>query len=553
MENRSANSTRTGGDSQWRGTLRLRTVKFFLCGTAAILLVSLLLIYWTQSRFLYNGARESLLNYSGEFYYEYLTQQDEPPDGIPVAPRELPLGCLERLHYGGTTPITPLAGYYSKDQDRYYVAGLRNHQTLLATYDAASNSIVSETPCDPAGALSHIDREFNEESYSMGRNNLYLLLMDERGDVGACSYFDKAHLKAFSMLFEEKPPRNGFHRIRTDNGPILAHTRRIYDGNYLVVAQSTSEIEENLRHLMLLFLLVFVLFVPLEFLVAVIFSRRISRRILHIGDMADEIARGNFSMRLESESGISEIEKLVATFNHMTDNTQKLLTELQDVTDDIAHDLRTPLTRMKARAELQMINARDRDFAALVAEECDELLSTINTMLEITRIEKRFDKARCQDVDVRSVLQKLTEAFSTLAEDKGIRLILNLPETEVTMKCQERRLEQMVANLLDNALKYTPPGGRVAVTLAKGASEITLSVADTGGGIPKEDLPKIFDRFFRGDASRSKPGNGLGLSMVRAVAESLGGQVQAECPPEGGTVFQLRFHVGGQCPPSSTG
>ena len=79
MENRPANSTRAGGDSQWRGTLRLRTVKFFLCGTAAILLVSLLLIYWTQSRFLYNGARESLLNYSGEFYYEYLTQQDEPP------------------------------------------------------------------------------------------------------------------------------------------------------------------------------------------------------------------------------------------------------------------------------------------------------------------------------------------------------------------------------------------------------------------------------------------------------------------------------------------
>ena len=237
----------------------------------------------------------------------------------------------------------------------------------------------------------------------------------------------------------------------------------------------------------------------------------------------------------------------------MTGNTQKLLTELQDVTDDIAHDLRTPLTRMKARAELQMINARDRDFAALVAKECDELLSTINTMLEITRIEKRFDKARCQDVDVRSVLQKLTEAFSILAEDKGIRLVLNLPETEVTMKCQERRLEQVVANLLDNALKYTPPGGRVAVTLAKGASEIILTVADTGGGIPKEDLPKIFDRFFRGDASRSKPGNGLGLSMVRAVAESLGGQVQAECPPEGGTVFQLRFPVGGQSPPSSTG
>ena len=79
MENRPANSTRAGGDSQWRGTLRLRTVKFFLCGTAAILLVSLLLIYWTQNRFLYNGARESLLNYSGEFYYEYLTQQDEPP------------------------------------------------------------------------------------------------------------------------------------------------------------------------------------------------------------------------------------------------------------------------------------------------------------------------------------------------------------------------------------------------------------------------------------------------------------------------------------------
>lgn len=534
--------------NSWRGTLKLRLTRCLVCGVGTILLVALAAVYATQRFYLTSRANKRIRMFATEFLYEYLCQQEEPVSGVPHPLDRLPDGCISVISATVGKPFQGVVVYYVPDTDRYCVAGICEGAPLLATYDERSRSVLSWNRIDPASALNYIDAEFNEESYGQGQHEIFLLLFSENGDVGARSEFKTKYLNAFKSLFERQPPADGVHALRWRRVSLLAHTQRLYDGNYLVVAQNISSDEANLRHLLAIFVVTFLGFLPLGTAMAVVFARRVTSGLTDVCSTAYGIAEGRLDTRVPEQSNADrEVVALAHAFNHMADNTQALLCELENVTDDIAHDLRTPLTRLKSRAELELLHAENRDFAAAIAEECDDMLGTINTMLEITRIEKHFDHTKCTKTDLNALLKRLHEAFLTLAEDHRIDFTLSLPEgAPVMLECHPKQLEQMTANLIDNALKYTPDGGRVKIALRRNDidNSAELSVSDNGYGIAQEDLPKIYDRFFRADASRSKPGNGLGLSMVKAVAESLGGRVQVDSTLGAGTTFAVRMPLG---------
>ena len=222
----------------------------------------------------------------------------------------------------------------------------------------------------------------------------------------------------------------------------------------------------------------------------------------------------------------------------------KAMQELHDLSDDIAHDLRTPLARMHAQAELAaMGEASAQELAAGVAEETSSMLELINTMLDLSQTGARIERSPRMDVDLAAIVRQMTEFYASVAEDKGVAFVLDLPDGEIVRSAHKAKLQQLVGNLLDNAVKFTPAGGTVSVTLSKEPETglARLAVSDTGIGISEADQPNLFKRFWRSDASRSLPGNGLGLAVVKAIVTSYGGSVTCTSRPGVGTTFVVKL------------
>ena len=222
----------------------------------------------------------------------------------------------------------------------------------------------------------------------------------------------------------------------------------------------------------------------------------------------------------------------------------KAMQELHDLSDDIAHDLRTPLARMHAQAELAaMGEVSAQELAAGVAEETTSMLELINTMLDLSQTGARIERSPRTDVDLAAIVRQMTEFYASVVEDKRVAFILDLPEGEIVRSAHKAKLQQLVGNLLDNAVKFTPAGGTVSVTLSKEPETglARLAVSDTGIGISEADQPNLFKRFWRSDASRSLPGNGLGLAVVKAIVTSYGGSVTCTSRPGVGTTFIVKL------------
>ena len=237
-----------------------------------------------------------------------------------------------------------------------------------------------------------------------------------------------------------------------------------------------------------------------------------------------------------------EIDQLALTFNQMLDRIQTLLTEIKEMTDHIAHDLRSPLTRIRGHAEVTLTTAKSLNeyetMAAGTIEECDRLLDMINTMLLISKTESGVDTFSVEEIELTALVQEACELFSPTAEDKGVTLRCDVPEKS-RLAGDTRMIQRMLSNLLDNAIKYTPSGGSVTVSLEEKEEHLVISVTDTGIGISPGDLPRIFERFYRCDQSRSQEGIGLGLSLARAIARAHGGDITATSLPNQGSTFKV--------------
>ena len=245
-------------------------------------------------------------------------------------------------------------------------------------------------------------------------------------------------------------------------------------------------------------------------------------------------------MRISDTSESFEIAELEGAFNTMAGEIEKTLTELRVLTENMAHDLRTPLTRLKAAAELHAMGVDTvGDLAENVMEETDALLAMVNMMLEISQTEYGVTRVPTEELDLVPFFGEMLELYSTLADDRGITLSAQLPTGPVLFRGHKGRLQQMVGNLLDNAVKFTPGGGHVVVRLT--AAPIVIEVENSGPGIKAKDIPHVFKRFWRADSSRSLQGNGLGLALVKAIVESYGGSVSCRSVPGRTTTFRIVF------------
>jgi len=280
-------------------------------------------------------------------------------------------------------------------------------------------------------------------------------------------------------------------------------------------------------------------------------ARRLTTHLEKLAATASSFAAGNHNVRAETD-GPREVRMIAESFNRMADEVSQAIDQLRteehrktQFVSDVSHELRTPLTAIRGAAETLLdgdVAPDDQErFLSTIAMEAERLTRLANDLLQLQRIEGATGELPLRRVDLRLAAERAAAMLEPLMEDRGVTLTVQGDAPKVLGDID--RLQQVVANLVDNASRFVCDGGHVTVGLSAEPGHAVLAVVDDGPGVPDEDLPRLFDRFYRADTSRTRTsgGAGLGLAIVRAIVQAHGGSIDAENLAEGGSRFTVRL------------
>ena len=334
-------------------------------------------------------------------------------------------------------------------------------------------------------------------------------------------------------------------RVPRDAERDLAVVSQLIDDNLVLqVGRSTDSRAVLLAPLRRTFLWVGGAVIGVGSLAGYLAARRATRPLLQVVETARRIvATGALDARVPAPARADDVAELVHHFNTVLDKNAALLRAMREALDNVAHDLRTPLTGLRGSAEIALLQTTDpvaRDALAESVERVDEVLRLLRALMEISEAEAgmlRLERAPC---DLAELARRAVDLYDEVAQAKG-QMLTFAPGGAVPINGDAVRLRQVAANLVDNACKYTPAGGRIDVRVGVDGGRAVLTVSDNGPGVPESEQARIWERLYRGDKSRSEAGLGLGLSLVRAVVVAHGGEVAVRNAPAGGAVFEVRL------------
>jgi heavy metal sensor kinase len=442
------------------------------------------------------------------------------------------------LLYSAIFAISSLLGFFIFYQVMISKIHARTDRTLEAQMKEVSSLLVSK-------GIGTLKYEIIGEAESVGINKVFFRLLTAQGEEIASS--DLSQWKGIGIsrialkslpkerpVFETLKPQGLKYKVRVLYG-------NVGPGIVLQIGQSLRDDEHFFEDMREIFRTLIAIVFPLVVLGGWFMARQSLSGVEKVTQTAIAISDGAMERRVPLTGRGDEIDRLSGIFNHMLDRIQSLLAGMKEVTDNVAHDIKSPVTRIRGLAEVTLSAEGSlgeyQSMAVSTIEECDRLLKMINTMLEISETEAGVTTLNLSDVDISALIEEASDLFQSLAEEKGLAIEVNVPD-QCLLRCDKDKLQQVIANLLDNAIKYTS-SGKITVSAEQGNREVTISVRDTGVGISSNEIPHVFDRFFRSDKSRSVAGAGLGLSLVRAIVKKHGGAVKLSSSPGMGSTFTV--------------
>lgn len=401
------------------------------------------------------------------------------------------LGVLGIIGYQGTSFILHL------NLDRRVQRAMT---TLKASYDV--------------GGTSRLVEEVNAQERHRHNSPLFYLVLDAKGQrLGGHLTANPTHIGWSDM----------FHVDEADGD--IDHLRVLFaelpGGIRLAVGGDLEAIENEEHTIFGAVLSAFVAVVLLGSIGGLGLSFTLFKRVESIRQTAEAIIEGDLSQRIPVRGGDDDLDRLSRTLNNMLDRISELMESLRQVSTDIAHDLKTPLARLRHRLEAAQGHAQSVEEGANLESaiiHVDEILATFSALLRIAQIESGTRRSGFRDVDLSCIFHTVIEAFTPAAEDDHKRLVSDISPS-IRIWGDMELLTQMIANVVENAVRHTPPGTLICVSLRKDENAIVGVVRDNGPGVPEHECERLLQRFYRLERSRSTPGNGLGLSLVKAVSE----------------------------------
>lgn len=368
--------------------------------------------------------------------------------------------------------------------------------------------IYSESGND--GLIAEIDHRLRQDS----NGPMFYLLQDPSGWKLAGNLHATEPVEGIFKLSSRQGPESLIGHDAYAHGVVLP------DGYYLAVAIDAYPLGEMRELVIRAFGWSFVMTLLLGLGGGIFVSRRMLKRVESVSQASREIIGGNLSRRIPLRGTEDEFDHLSASLNIMLDRTQALMESIQQVSNDIAHDLRTPLTRLRQRLELSLRSGSAEDWRAALKrsiDDTDAILETFGALLRIAQIEAHVRKQNFSRVNLSEIVQSVAELHQPTCDERRQRLSIDIPPDLYVLGDREL-LAQMLSNLIENAIRHSPEGSCVRLTARSDPRGHEVVLSDNGPGIPVGERSKVFRRFYRLETSRSTPGSGLGLSLVAAIA-----------------------------------
>jgi signal transduction histidine kinase len=427
--------------------------------------------------------------------------------------------------------------------------------TLIATYFFLASTLRAADQQAIISELKELASEYNsygvfdfqqavERNLKYRKKNPFFIRLTDRTNqtlqVVNHELWDEFDLS----LLEKKASRKSwtYFPARHDDYDLMVASVQLQDGHWLQVGRSSETRQKTLERFSEVFVIIALPLAFLAFAGGTYLATRTLRPIRHIIQTVQSIRTGDMEARVPQSGVGDELDELARLFNEMLDRINALIIGMKEALDNVAHDLRTPMTRLQNIAETALRAGQDgnlcREALTDCLEESDRVLHMLATLMDIAEAESGGMHLHQSVINLSPLLSRIMDMYQYVAEEKEVQMSLSLPQV-LNAPIDQVRMSQAVANILDNAIKYTPSGGQITLEAYQIADTCVIKVKDTGIGIPQTDLPKIWDRLYRGDASRSTKGLGLGLSFVKAIVNAHKGDVSASSPPGQGSCLTI--------------
>jgi heavy metal sensor kinase len=435
--------------------------------------------------------------------------------------------------------------------------GLLFRQVLSGTFQAQMENVLDEEwgaakgylRTGPEGPNWFYDEKDPDESFTVRRVQRVYMLADTRGNkLQDSAIYDSLGIdppaEIRSILQSGKPAI----RVRTDPGGVPYMIRSglwvDHDGHkyYLAIGRAVDYNDQVIKN----FTLDYFSWVPLVIVLSGLLGWFLAGRALDpvnsVAEAAQKITHSNLDVQIPARNADDELDRLIEAFNHMMTRLNHSFEQIRQFSTDVSHELRTPLTVVRGQLEVALFTAQTvdqyRDAMADALEGVERLSNIVRALLMLSQAESGQLALQKTEIDLADLVRDLVDQHQIPAEAEGVRLSATLPDN-CSVSADRIQIERLLSNLLGNAIKYTPAGGSVQVSLIPGVDQVKLIVEDTGVGISPSHLPHIFDRFYRVPSADAEKGLGLGLSFVAWIAKAHGGTVSVESTLQEGTRFTV--------------